>query len=96
MSAQSGDDDLFTWLTAIVLFASGASAAALAAWGKIVTWLLEHKIIVPAAADPTVVIPSTVGAGLDLPRIVIAMAALIAIGAFAAFGAHARTAREVV
>lgn len=53
-----------------------ASAGAL--WLKGAVWLVQHKVLVAAAADPLVQIPGAAGAGLDVPRLAIAAAIILA------------------
>lgn len=57
---------------AIVLGSAGAL------WLFASAWLVEHKVLVSAAAKPLIEIPGTAGAGLDLPRIAIAGGILLA------------------
>src|SRR4051812_27215649 len=40
-------------------------------WLKGATWLVEHHLLLPAAAHALVVVPGTGGAGLDLPRLAV-------------------------
>jgi len=54
-----------------------ASAAALWLTGS--AWLVEHQVLVPAKAAPVVQIPGAAGAGLDLSRIAIAAAIVLAV-----------------
>lgn len=53
-----------------------ASAGAL--WLQGASWLVEHHVLVARAARPLIEVPGTAGAGLDLPRIAIAVAVLLA------------------
>ncbi len=53
-------------------------------WLKGATWLVEHRILVSASAHPLIAVPGAAGAGLDLPRVAIAAAAVIAVIAWAA------------
>lgn len=46
-------------------------------WGSSLTWLVERKILVAAAESPLFTFPGQIG-GLDLPRLVICVAVLIA------------------
>jgi len=52
------------------------SAGAL--WLTGAAWLVEHQVLVARAAQPLVEVPGAAGAGLDLPRIAIAAALLLA------------------
>jgi hypothetical protein len=44
-------------------------------WHEVVAWALKAGVLVPAAAQPLVVLPQTT-AGLDAPRLAIAAAAV--------------------
>jgi hypothetical protein len=67
--------------------------AAGALWLKGATWLVEHQVLVPSAHHPMVEIPGTGSAGLDLPRLAIVVAALLA-GLAIAFSAAYRAIRR--
>lgn len=50
-------------------------------WAKASAWLVEHQVLVPAAARPWVSLPG--GCGLDAARVVVVicvLAALVAVG----------------
>ncbi|QXC46654.1 MULTISPECIES: hypothetical protein [Rhodococcus erythropolis group] len=57
-------------------------------WGSSLTWLVERKILVAASESPLLTFPGQIG-GLDLPRLVICGAVLIAasVCGFSAFRA---------
>lgn len=59
-----------------------AIAAAIGSAGvfmhKGAAWLVQQGMLVAAAADPLLVLPSSGGAGLDRPRIAVAAAVLVA------------------
>lgn len=46
---------------------------------KITDWLIDHRVLAPASADPIVVVPHTSGAGLDGRRLVALAAVLVAL-----------------
>jgi hypothetical protein len=46
-------------------------------WGTSLTWLVEHKILVAASESPLFTFPGQIG-GVDLPRLVIVIAVLLA------------------
>ncbi|WP_214514969.1 hypothetical protein [Rhodococcus sp. WY5] len=46
-------------------------------WGNSLTWLVEHKILVAASESPLFTFPGQIG-GVDLPRLVIVIAVLLA------------------
>lgn len=81
MSLQD-DDDFYLLMIGIsfsgaILAAGGVIAAK--SWETATTWLLEHQLIVPAADDPTVVLPRAAGAGLDVARLGVAAGLVIAL-----------------
>ncbi len=76
-SATTPSEELL--LLHVAMFALGglvASAGALWLTGS--RWLVAHKILVAADQTPLIAIPGAAGAGLDLPRICIAAAAVLA------------------
>ena len=58
-----------------------------------VAWLLDHQVLIPAASNPLVALPASNGAGLDLPRLLLAGA--IALGLIAFLGHRVRRAVQV-
>lgn len=54
------------------------AASAGAFWLKGTTWLVEHHVLVSAPSGPLVQIPGAAGAGLDVPRLAILAALLVA------------------
>ena len=84
------------------LGALGAIAGSLAFfWSKVVAWLLDHGILLPATAHPMLTIPGTHGAGLDVMRAAIAAGVLLALLALFVSAAvraihHRRHANELV
>lgn len=52
-------------------------------WLKGSTWLVAHQVLVPAAAHPVLTVPGAGGAGLDLPRVAVAAAVVVALVACA-------------
>lgn len=48
-----------------------------ATWHKVVRWLVDHDVLVPAKASPIVEIPAGNGAGLDSGRIALLVAAVV-------------------
>lgn len=63
-------------------------------WLKGATWLVEHQVLVAAAADPLVVIPGTGGAGLDVSRAAIAAAVILVALVSAVSAARRAWARD--
>lgn len=79
-SGRAADDDLFV-LTVLGFLSLGAlSAAALTWWSQAVVWLVAHRVLVPAAARPPLALPHSGGAGLDVPRLALALAAVLLFG----------------
>ena len=76
-AGRTSDDDLFV-LTIMGCFAlGGVAAAAPVWWGRAITWLLAHQVLVPRAERPLLTLPGSGGAGLDVPRLAILTAALL-------------------
>lgn len=71
------DDELLVLLGAGILGFGAAVAAALTWWAKTLLWLLEHQVVVAADRHPLVALPYSAGAGLDVPRLALAAAALL-------------------
>ena len=77
--SRTSEDEMFL-LFILGLFALAAAAGSVGYWGgQAVAWLLEHRALVPARAHPLVVLPSSGGAGLDLPRLSLLLAAVIGL-----------------
>ncbi len=87
-SARGSDDDLFLLTMVGFLTLGGVAAAAVTGWADTVSWLLAHQVLVPAAEHPLLTVPGSVGAGLDVPRLALAVAA--ALLAFAGVAGAAR------
>jgi hypothetical protein len=62
-------------------------------WKQALAWLLDHQVLIPAASNPLVALPASNGAGLDLPRLLLAGA--IALGLIAFLGHRVRRAVQV-
>lgn len=60
------------------------AVAALGKWEDITRWCTDHHILVASDEDPAVALPEADGVGLDLPRLLIAVAAILAL--LVAFG----------
>ena len=61
-------------LAAVAIVVGSAGAL----WLQGSVWLVEHKVLVARAAQPLIEVPGTAGAGLDLPRIAIALSLVLA------------------
>ena len=48
-----------------------------ATWHRLLAWLVDHDVLLPAAQDPLVTLPASDGVGLDLPRVAIAVATVV-------------------
>lgn len=95
-ASGAGNDDeraqLFLIAAAFVAF-GGVGVA----WTHITPWLLEHRVTLPAGSDLVVTLPASGGTGLDLTRLMIAVAAgllLLACAATALAKRRARRAQE--
>ena len=69
-------------------------ASAGAFWLKGATWLVEHKVLVAAPAEPLVQVPGAAGAGLDVARLAILAAVVAAALVVAASSARHAIARR--
>lgn len=68
----------------VVIFASVAALGIVVGsitifWEKVVTWLLEQDLLVPASGRPLIVLPETGGAGLDLVGLSCTAGVLLAV-----------------
>lgn len=65
-----GEDDMVLFIVgAVVLMAVLGSAGVI--WADGLTWLIEHRVILPTEQDPLLPLPGCGGAGLDGPRLAI-------------------------
>lgn len=91
--ANSPDEEvILVVLGALALSALVGSVGVV--WVAGVGWLVEHHILVPAAAHPLLEVPGAAGAGLDLPRVAIAVALLLAVVAVTVSAARRALARS--
>jgi hypothetical protein len=75
-----GGSDLSPWeeLTLLSLAASVAAAVlTVATWHRLLGWLVEQGVLVPADRSPLVALPAGGGVGLDAPRLAITAAVLV-------------------
>ena len=70
------------------------AASAGAFWLKGAIWLVEHQVLVAAKSDPLVQIPGAAGAGLDVSRLAILAAILVATLVTAVSSARRAIARR--
>lgn len=70
------DTDLMLIVLGLVLFGGPIAAAALGYWHTVVTWLVDHHVLLAGAARPLLPIPGFAGAGVDLARLFVVAAAL--------------------
>lgn len=89
LPSRTSDDDLFTLLIIGVLGMGAVGGVLAATWSRALVWLLEHQVVVAASAHPMLVLPRSAGAGVDLPRLALAAAAVLLLTA-AAVGAVRR------
>jgi hypothetical protein len=92
-SGRTADDDLFVLVMVGFLALGGVVASAGVWWAEAVRWLLAHQVLV-AGDHPLLRLPGSGGAGLDLPRLALATAALLLLTA-AAVGALRRHPRRL-
>lgn len=85
MSQQGTDENEEVTLVMVLAGSAGvlitaAGTLALTAWSNAVAWMLEHKVLVPAANEPLLTFPHSDGAGLDYSRCFVIAAAVLLIG----------------
>lgn len=70
----------------ITLILLGAAAIpvvlSVAMWHRLLAWLVDQKVLLPAAQEPLVSLPAGEGVGLDAPRLAIAAAVLVLVVVF--------------
>ena len=70
-------------ITVITLAGTGILAVlSVATWHRLLAWMVDQKLLLPAAQDPLVTLPAGAGVGLDVPRLAIASAVLVFIVVF--------------
>ncbi|WP_041293798.1 hypothetical protein [Kineococcus radiotolerans] len=89
--AVSDDERGQLFLIAAAFVAFGGIGVA---WRRITAWLLGHDVILPASAELVVTLPASGGAGLDLTRLLVAVAAGLLLLAFAVSAIAKRRARR--
>lgn len=95
-NSSSTDDEVVLFFVGCVAFVAVLASAGLL-WAKGVGWLVQHQLLLPAAAHPLLPVPGGAGAGLDLPRIAAAAGVLLALVAWAGSAVRrAVTARGAV
>jgi hypothetical protein len=78
-SHSSSDGDILVMLLGGALLLGSAGTVTALAWSKVLAWCLAHQVLLPAAANPLLVLPASEGAGVDLPRMAVAAAVLLAV-----------------
>jgi len=78
-SHSSSDGDILVMILGGALLLGSAGTVTALAWSKILTWCLEQQVLLPAAANPLLVLPASEGAGVDLPRAAVAAAVLLGV-----------------
>ena len=48
-------------------------------WRQVVDWAIHARVLVPARAHPLLELPNAGGAGVDMPRLVIAVAVILGL-----------------
>ncbi|WP_432563945.1 hypothetical protein [Kineococcus sp. SYSU DK003] len=79
-------------LGALFVVVGGAAAT----WHRLVTELLDRRILLPTGPDVLLVLPAAGGAGLDLRRAAVGGAMLLLALAAAVAGRQRRRAREAM
>jgi len=78
-SHSSSDSDILVMILGGALLLGSAGTVAALAWSKFLAWCLERQVLLPAAANPLLVLPASEGAGVDLPRVAVAAAVLLGV-----------------
>lgn len=96
INGRTDDDDIFTLsmmaFGSIGLIASAGGAIALSYWHQSVRWMIHHDVLVPRRHQPLLEVPYGRGAGLDLPRLILITAVLLALLALAVHAVRRRLA----
>lgn len=87
----SADDEFVLFIIGCLAAAALVGSAGLV-WLKGVGWLVEHQVLVPASQRPLLALPFSDGAGLDMSRLAVLCAVLLALIAWAASAIHHRIA----
>lgn len=80
LGLRSDEDGLLVIAVGAAVFVTLLGSAGLY-WAKTSSWLVEHKVLVPADAGPFVSLPG--GCGLDLARVVVVVCFVVALVAVA-------------
>lgn len=72
-----GEEILLLKLGLIAGVTVAGSIFTAATWHKVVRWLVDHEVLVPAEAAPLIEFPASQGAGLDAGRTALAVAAVV-------------------
>ncbi len=63
----------------LIVFGSAIAGTVALGWDRVSQWLVDHQIL--TLDNPLITLPGDAGAGLDAPRIVIAVALLLLLAA---------------
>ena len=75
----SGDSDLMILIVVGISGLGFVAAAVLAGWRTAVAWMVDHAVLLPATQDPAITVPAAGGAGMDLARLGVVIAGVVAI-----------------
>ena len=89
-TAAISDDDSLTMVIVVGFLLLTAAGSAGLFWARVITWLVQNKVLVSASSAPIVVLPG--GAGLDLARLLVLAAVVVAAAAAAVSTIHRRRA----
>jgi hypothetical protein len=78
-SHSSSDGDILVMILGGALLLGSVGTVTALAWSQVLAWCLAHQVLLPAAANPRLVLPASEGAGVDLPRVAVAAAVLLAV-----------------
>jgi len=91
---QHSDTDIIVMVVVGMMALGSVGAIAVVVWQKVVSWCLEHGLLVPSSASPLLSVPGVGGAGLDLSRIFVVAAVLAAVVAVTARGVRRGLRRD--
>ncbi|MDP3889834.1 hypothetical protein [Nocardioides sp.] len=76
-SQLSPMEELLMIKVGMVALGVAAGALTISTWHRILAWLVDHDVLLPAADSPLVGVPGGEGVGLDASRLAIATAVLL-------------------
>jgi len=91
----AAEEDLIAVITVALTAIGSVAVVAATMWERVVSWLLQQHVVVADVGDPIVTLPASGGAGLDVPRLALLAAALVAATAVGVAGWRRRKDRRL-